>query len=71
VSNGPVPLELLGASILIDLGELARLERSGILDPRVNTAMIREWMTRHTQRIKEWPRLGDVLVRLYEQPEQR
>jgi len=69
-TRGPIPSELLGASILVDLNELSRLERSGLLDPRLTMVKIREWMDRHTRVIKQWPQLGIVLVKPMEQPDQ-
>ncbi|CAG0992367.1 hypothetical protein PHYC_02369 [Phycisphaerales bacterium] len=48
--------------VLIDLGEIKRLARSGWIDPLVNLDEVTAWMGRHTTLIREWREPGIYLV---------
>lgn len=63
-------LRLLGIEhLLVDFGELDRLERSGWLDPSLRGGRVRDWFMTSGRHIRTWPRAGIVLIELREQGE--
>lgn len=50
--------------VLVDLGEIRRLNRSGWADPTVKEGGVAEWMTAHTRLVRGWPEAGVFLVEL-------
>lgn len=48
--------------VLIDLGEINRLTRSGWIDPRVKLDDVTAWMSEHTTLLRSWPEAGIYLV---------
>jgi len=48
--------------VLVNLSEIARLERSGWNDPAITHEAVSRWMLRHTTLVKAWPRAGRFLV---------
>lgn len=50
--------------VLIHAGELARLERSGFLDPRLSPDRLQRWAREHTTLLRAWPEQGQYLVEL-------
>ena len=48
--------------VLVDLGSIARYERSGYLPAGVSVRSVQEWMVRETRGIRQWEEEGKVLV---------
>lgn len=48
--------------VLVDLGSIARYERSGYLPKGVSVHAVQEWMVRKTRGIRQWEGEGKVLV---------
>jgi hypothetical protein len=55
--------------VLVDLGELSRLERSGWLDPRLSPGPILQWLHGHAVKVRAWPEAGIFLVSTRAKPE--
>lgn len=53
-------------SVLVNLSEIARFERSGYLPPGVSTEGVRDWMQRRTALVRAWDKAGIYLVRVRE-----
>jgi hypothetical protein len=54
--------------VLVNLGEVGRLERSGWLPPDVSLDAVKEWLVNHTMVVRAWEQLGVYLVRPIEPP---
>lgn len=50
--------------VLVNFGELARLARSGWIDPAVTREAVESWLRSGPRIIREWPDIGCVLVAL-------
>lgn len=48
--------------VLVDMGSIARYERSGYLPKGVSGRAVQEWMVRETRGIRQWEDEGKVLV---------
>jgi hypothetical protein len=48
--------------VLVNMSELARLKRSGWIDPSVDPDAVARWMTSHTTLVRGWPEIGVFLV---------
>ncbi len=54
--------------VLVNLGEIARLARSGWLPPDVTLRAVTDWLQRHTIPVRTWDDEGVYLVRPIEPP---
>ncbi|MCP2732474.1 ArnT family glycosyltransferase, partial [Limnofasciculus baicalensis] len=54
--------DLAAKFVLVDLGSIARYERSGYLPKGVSVRAVQEWMVRRTRGIRQWEGEGKVLV---------
>jgi hypothetical protein len=54
--------------VLVNLGEISRLSRSGWLPPDVTLKTVTDWLQGHTVPIRTWDDQGVYLVRPIEPP---